>query len=263
MVNQAEQIDNIEANEANNGNTTTDITEDFTGVDTFEDVSTVPEDITTTETSTSEEQNTQPEASAPSNTPVPADNTAPPAEPGPERIQIEKRVQELENQNQQYIDQQAQQQLQQQAVQMRSRYEQQGYLPEQANQIATEWLQTEKQKQDAQKQSQNQVQFIQGQMTAAEHYANYYKLELSDLTELRQYQDPKSMEAAAKRIKSDRDKDTRIAELEAQLVPAQTYDDSQSTPAATNDYDRWLERYNQGERSSQAQAAARRAAGLS
>ena len=70
------------------------------------------------------------------------------------------------------------------------------------------------------------------------------------------------LEAAAKRMKSDRDKDAEIAKLRAQLVPSQNFDDSQSTPAASNDEDRWLERYNQGDRSEQASAAARRAAGL-
>ena len=100
------------------------------------------------------------------------------------------------------------------------------------------------------------------QANAAEHFANKYDLQLSDLTELRKYQDPQTMEDAAKRIKSDRDKDAEIARLRAQLVPSQTFDDSQSTPAATNSEDGWLDRYNQGDRSEQAQAAARRAAGL-
>ena len=70
------------------------------------------------------------------------------------------------------------------------------------------------------------------------------------------------METAAKKLASDRQKDARIAELEAQLVPSQSFNDNQSTPAASNDEDRWLERYNDGDRSPQAQAAARRAAGL-
>ena len=66
----------------------------------------------------------------------------------------------------------------------------------------------------------------------------------------------------SKRSKSDREKDAEKARLRAQLVPSQTYDDNQSTPAASNDEDRWLEKYNQGDRSDQASAAARRAAGL-
>jgi len=79
---------------------------------------------------------------------------------------------------------------------------------------------------------------------------------------LRKHTTPESMEEAAKRIKSDRDKDAELTRLRAQLVPSQDFDDSQSTPAASNDEDRWLEKYNQGDRSEQASAAARRAAGL-
>ena len=113
-----------------------------------------------------------------------------------------------------------------------------------------------------QQQQGEQIKFMQGQANAAEHFANKYDLQLSDLTELRKYQDPQTMEGAAKRMKSDRDKDAEIARLRAQLVPSPPFDDSQNTPAATSSEDGLLERYNQGDRSEQAQAAARRAAGL-
>ena len=103
---------------------------------------------------------------------------------------------------------------------------------------------------------------MQGQAVAAEHFAEKYSLSIKDLSELRQHRDPQSMEAAAKRMSSDREKDAEIARLRAQLVPNQSFNDNQSTPAATNDEDRWLERYNDGDRSPQAQAAAKRAAGL-
>ena len=70
------------------------------------------------------------------------------------------------------------------------------------------------------------------------------------------------MEEAAKRIKDIRAKDARIAELEAKLVPPQEFDSSQSTPGASNSEDSWLDKYNSGDRSPNALAAARRAAGL-
>ena len=113
-----------------------------------------------------------------------------------------------------------------------------------------------------QRQQQDVSEFIQGQQAAAEQFANQYTLGLADLKELRQHSTPENMEAAAKRMSSDRDKDTEIARLRAQLVPSQSFEDNQSSPAASNSDDRWLERYNQGDRSSEAQAAARRAAGL-
>ena len=58
MVNQTEQP--IERNEApvDTGNTTTDITEEFAGTNTFEDVSASPAEDTTTDPSSSEGQET-------------------------------------------------------------------------------------------------------------------------------------------------------------------------------------------------------------
>ena len=135
-------------------------------------------------------------------------------------------------------------------------------MPEQADQIAQNWSSQQGQVAQMQQQQSDYVRHIQGQSAAAEHFAAQYDLNLPDLAELRKYQDPQSMEAAAKRMKSDREKDAEIARLKAQLVPSQSFDDSQSTPAASTDEGRLLERYNQGDRSSQAQAAARRAAGL-
>ena len=137
-----------------------------------------------------------------------------------------------------------------------------GYLPDQAEHVANNWYASVSQQMQMQKQQQDVSEFIQGQQAAAEHFANQYNLGLADLKELRQHSTPENMEAAAKRMSSDRDKDTEIARLRAQLVPSQSFEDNQSSPAASNSDDRWLERYNQGDRSSEAQAAARRAAGL-
>ena len=85
---------------------------------------------------------------------------------------------------------------------------------------------------------------------------------MADLARLKQYDNPQSMEDAAKDIKARRDLENELATLKAERVPSQSFDDSQSSPAASTDEDRWLERYNQGDRSTQAQSAARRAAGL-
>ena len=163
----------------------------------------------------------------------------------------------------QFQQQQQQSQMQSQAAQYEQQLEQQGYLPQQAKEISQAWMAQQNQSSQLQQQYEQQVKYYQGQAAAAEHFANQYKLQLSDLAQLRSYPNPDSMESAAKRMASDRKKDARIAELEAQLVPKQSFDDSQSTPAASTDDDRWLERYNQGDTSPQAQAAARRAAGLS
>ena len=265
MVNQTEQP--IESNEApvDTGNTTTDITEEFAGTNTFEDVSASPAEDTTTDPSSSEGQETSDAPSVPSDAPLVADGASPvpPSDSSSTGVDdLTRRIQEVEQQNLQYQQQQQQTQIQQQTEQYKQQLEQAGYLPEQADQIAQGWFSQQSQISQMQQQQSDYVKFMQGQSAAAEHFAAQYGLNLSDLAELRRHQDPQSMEAAAKRMKSDRDKDAEIARLKAQLVPSQSYDDSQSTPAASTDEGRWLERYNQGDRSSQAQAAARRAAGL-
>ena len=56
MVNQAEQPDSVQsAPPTDGGGTTTDITSEFEGVNTFEDTDTTPTDITTTEETTETE----------------------------------------------------------------------------------------------------------------------------------------------------------------------------------------------------------------
>ena len=259
MVNQAEQpIDNAEA-PVDSGNTTTDITEEFAGVNTFEDTSSPPEP--TTEPSPPEGQQDQGEAST--ETPDVAEPPAPAPAQGVESLQqMEQRLREMEQQNAQYMRDQEQLQVHAQSEQMKQQLEQQGWQPEQAQQYTQDWVNRQSEMSNLRQQYEQQYNFIRGQTTAAEHFANRYKLQLSDLTELRKYNTPEEMEIVAKRIKSDRDKDAEIARLRAQLVPNQTFDDSQSTPTPTNNQDALLDRYNQGDRSEQAQAAARRAAGL-
>ena len=266
MVNQAEQpTDNTQA-PVDTGNTTTDITDDFAGANTFEDVSASPAEDTTTDPSSSEGQETSDAPSVPSDAPLVADGASPVSPPGGNPPQViddlSRRLQEVEQQNLQYQQSQYQTQIQQHTEQYRLQLEQQGYLPEQADQIAQNWSSQQAQVAQIQQQQSDYVRHIQGQSAAAEHFAAQYDLNLPDLAELRKYSDPQSMESAARRMKSDREKDAEIARLKAQLVPSQSFDDSQSTPAAATDEGRWLERYNQGDRSSQAQAAARRAAGL-
>ena len=255
MVNQTEQP--AEANDApvNTGNTTTDITEEFAGVDTFEDVS-PPSGEPTTEPSSSQEGQTS------STTPLVTEEAPPVAEETPVAENLQQRMSQLEQQNSNYQRSQYQTQLNEQYTKYRTDLEANGYMPEQAEHVAQNWLQQVGEQGRLQQQQEEYAQFIQGQSVAAEHFAEKYKLNIGDLRDLRQHQDPQSMEVAAKRMASDRGKDARIAELEAQLVPQQPFNDNQSTPAASNDEDRWLERYNDGDRSSQAQAAAKRAAGL-
>ena len=266
MVNQAEQPDSTQsAPPTDGGGTTTDITSEFEGVNTFEDFQEPTEEATTAPVAT---EDTPPETTEP--TPpaeVVPDTTTPPVDTGElpslePQDDMKRRLEQLEQQNQQFQMSQQESQLNQQYQKYKADLENAGYLPDQAEHVANNWLSSASEQVATQRQQQEIAQYIQGQQAAAEHFADKYKLGLSDLRELRQHQTPESMEAAAKRISSDREKDAEIAKLRAQLVPSQSFEDNQSTPAASNSEDRWLERYNQGDRSPEAQSAARRAAGL-
>ena len=268
MVNQAEQ-DNTSSAEPtqdnNNGDTLVDVTSEFEGANTFEDTSAPTEETTDT-------------PPPPENVETPTETTEKPAEaqqantttetpevptmPQDDGKTTEDRLRELETKNAEYEQQQQQSQLQAQASQYAQQLERQGYLPDQANQIATNWMAQQSRETQLAQQQQDQIRYIQGQAAAAEHFATKYDLKLSDLAELKKYDSPQSMEEAAKRIKDIRTKDARIAELESKLVPPQEFDSSQSTPGASNNEDSWLDKYNSGDRSPNALAAARRAAGL-
>ena len=260
MVNQAEQPDTTQAPAPETGDSTTDITSEFEGVNTFEDTDTSPD----VDTPVSEAPDTPAETP---DTPVAPVAEAPPVqepapEPSPDMDELQRRLQTVEQQNQQYQQGQLQAQWQQQAAQVQHNLEQQGYLPDQAQQMTQSWMAQQNQAFQTQQNHQQELQYIQGQSNAAEHFATKYDLKMADLARLKQYDNPQSMEDAAKDIKSRRDLENELATLKAERVPSQSFDDSQSSPAASTDEDRWLERYNQGDRSTQAQSAARRAAGL-
>ena len=269
MVNQAEQpIENTPVSN-DSGNTTTDITSEFEGVNTFDDVGTAPTDLNTVTTDTTDITDTIETTEDISNTdtppPAPVVGEPEPQIPAPDTSNMDnmqQKIRENEAKLNEYKQVQYQQQMQQQVSQYQQQLEQQGYLPDQAQQISQNWQEQQLEVNRIQQEQQQYVQFVRGQAAAAEHFAKQYNLGLEDLDRLRKYDNPQSMEEAAKDIKSRREDKAEIARLKAAQVPSQNFDNSQSSPAASNNEDRWLDRYNQGDRSEQAQAAARRAAGL-
>ena len=207
------------------------------------------------------EQPVVPAGQAPNlDAPALAPPMVPPAPPVNEATQQQLR------QQQEQLDYYRQQQYQQdvaKAVQDYTRQlEDEGHMPEQAARMAAEARQAAERDMQTRQQHQQQLNFEKGRHKAAQHFAKQYNLGLEDLDRLRKYDNPQSMEEAAKDIKSRREDKAEIARLKAAQVPSQNFDNSQSSPAASNNEDRWLDRYNQGDRSEQAQAAARRAAGL-
>ena len=163
----------------------------------------------------------------------------------------------------QYAQVQQQAALQNQADSYKQQLEASGYLPEQAEQAANVYMQSQKQHQDLMQQAEQYGQHLQGQMVAAVQLAKKFSLGLDDVATLRTYNDPQSMEGAAKKLAEDRKRDTELAAFKQARVPSQALDNSQGSPEVAADEGGWLDRYNAGDRSSSAQAAARKAAGLS
>ena len=261
MVNQAEQPENIDSvPTVDTGGTTTDITSDFEGTDTFEDTGVVDTPVTDTPVVDAPVTDTaEPNVNTPVVEAAPVTDTQ---QPPSQLDELQRRINDNEAQLAQYQQSQYQAQLQQRTEQLTQHFEQQGYLPDQAQQLSQQQVTQENYALKMQQENQQYLQYIQGQSAAAEHFASKYELGMNDLSMLRQYDNPQSMEAAAKDIKVRKDLEAENARLKAERVPPQNFDNSQSSPAASTDEDRWLERYNQGDRSSQAQSAARRAAGL-
>ena len=105
-------------------------------------------------------------------------------------------------------------------------------------------------------------QHLLGKMAASEHFAQKYSLQMADLSTLRQAETPEIMEELAKRLAGDRKMRTELEQLRKAQVPPQQFDNSQGEPDVASNESGWLDRYNAGDRSANATAAARRAAGL-
>lgn len=259
MVNQTEQpIENTEAPDSGSSETIVDLTSE----------SQIQSEGEVSEPSSTEgQEESSPSAEAPSevSSPVqPSDEKPEPQMPETPRESVEQlnqRLQNVEQQNAQYQQAQYQAQVQEYEGKLTNYYEtQQGYLPEQAKQMARNQVQGEVNQRVAQEDQTRLSQHLQGQRNAAVAFAKKYDLGFDDLAQLEQFQDPQSMEAAAKSIQHTRERDAELTKLKAERVPSQNFDDSQSTPAASTDEDRWLDRYNEGDRSERATAAGKRAA---
>ena len=152
--------------------------------------------------------------------------------------------------------------LQTQANKYKEQLEGQGYLPEQAEQAAAEYVNSQERQATLMQQADDFGRHIQEKQMAVEHFVKKYGLGMEDMGALRSYEDSQSMDAAAKKMSVDRERDTELARLKQGQVPAQSFDNSQGNPQVAADEGGWLDRYNAGDRSSSAQAAARKAAGL-
>ena len=140
--------------------------------------------------------------------------------------------------------------------------EQQGYTEEQAQQGAQQYIQSRQAQQNLMQKADEYGQHILGKVQASEHFARQYDLGMGDLSVLRQAENPQIMEEMAKKISEDRKMKTELEQLRKAQVPPQQFDNSQGQPQVASSDASWLDRYNAGDRSPSAQAAARKATGL-
>ena len=201
---------------------------------------------------------------APPAPPTPQEAPAPeqpaPQQPAPDQqaayiADMQRKAQEYEALRQRSI-------LQQEALNVQKDLESKGYDSEQAQQVAMQHAQSRQSQQNIMTKADEYGQHLLGKVAASEHFAQQYGLGMADLGILRQAETPEVMENLAKQMKANRDKDTELEQLRKGQVPPQRYDSSQAAPESSSNETTWLERYNRGDRSSQAQAAGRRAAGL-
>ena len=140
--------------------------------------------------------------------------------------------------------------------------ESQGYLPEQAQQAAQQYSQSKQAQQNLMKQADEYGQYIQAKHNASVHFAQKYNLGMNDLNILQQAENESVMENLAKDISQRRSMEEELNRLKQAQVPPQKFDNSQGAPDVAPNDSGWLDRYNNGDRSENAQAAARKAAGL-
>jgi|TARA_R110000824_G_scaffold84735_2_gene211132 hypothetical protein len=188
---------------------------------------------------------------------APAQPTAPPVQqPSAEEYQ------RMQQQAAQYQQVQETQRLQQEGQKYQQQLESQGYMQDQAQQIAHQYMQSRQSQLNQSKQHTQQQQELQGKQAAAEHFARQFNLGFDDLATLRLSNSPEQMEQVAKKISGDKAIRNELDTLKKAQVPAQQFDNSQGAPEVASNDDGWLDRYNNGDRSANAVAAAKKVLGI-
>ena len=134
--------------------------------------------------------------------------------------------------------------------------------PEEAFKEARQYVSSQNAQRDLVKQADQYGQQLVAKQNAAAHFATKYELQLTDLNLLKQAETPEIMEQLAKEIQGRRKMESRLAEFEKSQVPAQQFDNSQGAPEVASSDGNWLDRYNAGDRSPNAVAAAKRVMGI-
>ena len=141
----------------------------------------------------------------------------------------------------------------------RSQLETQGYTEDQIDLAVTQQQAHERQTISLQSELERTKLHEEGKYRAAMYYAKQHGV---DSDQLLPYNSPQEMETRAREMARIGELEAKLAKYEKAQVPAQNFDSGTSQVAAASSEDTWLEKFNAGDRSSEAQAAARRAAGL-
>ena len=200
----------------------------------------------------------------PSEAPTPAP-VIPPAQPvhDPQLDILSQQNNALQQQVNQWTQWQQQQQMERQILEeanaSRQQLESQGYSEDQIDTMVTQQQAFQRREAELQANLQRTQLHEQGRYRAAMFYAKQNEV---DAESLLSYNTPQEMESRAKEMSRISQLEAKLAKYEKAQVPAQTFDSGTSQVSAASNEDTWLERYNAGDRSEQAAAAARRAAGL-
>ena len=200
-----------------------------------------------------------PESEAPA--PVAQEPTAP-TQPTPEQMQQNQQFEQMSQQAAQYQQVQERAAFQQEAQRYQQQLESQGYMADQAQQIAHQHMQSRQAQVNTARQHQFQTQILMGKQAAAEHFAKTHNLGFDAMATLRLAETPEQMEQIAKKMSSDAKNMDELTKLRQAQVPAQQFDSSQGEPQVASNDGSWLDRYNAGDRSANATAAARRLMGI-
>ena len=167
--------------------------------------------------------------------------------------------QQVNQWNQWQQQQQMERQILEEANAARQQLEQQGYPDDQIEVIVSQQQSFQRREAELQANLQKTQLHEQGRYRAAMHYAKQHGVD-ADL--LLSYNTPQEMDSRAREMSRISQLEAKLAKYEKAQVPAQNFDSGTSAVSATSSEETWLERYNAGDRSEQAAAAARRAAGL-
>lgn len=141
----------------------------------------------------------------------------------------------------------------------RAQLETQGYSDDQIEHLVTQQQAFQRREAELQANLQRTQLHEQGRYRAAMHYS---KLHGVDADQLLPYNSPQEMELRAKEMSRISQLEAKLAQYEKASVPPQNFDTGTSQVTAVSNEEAWLDRYNAGDRSPEALAAAKRAAGL-